>query len=638
MVVLTVSCETLFAQTSGSPSSRSSTIQYNFSVRGKVVDADNHAQLEGARVELRTFTGVTVGTMYTRAGGNFEFLNVGVGSYDLIVQQAGYHMVTQRLDVVEAILGLSIELHPDSATASVKPGMPPVSAREHSIPRKARESMDKGLAMIDKKSNYRGSIKQFERAIQLYPQYYEAYTEIGIACMHTGDNPGAEQALRKAAELSQEQDADVLSWLATLLNDSQRFADAEPIARKALELDSSSWQANAELARSLLGLIRPADAEKSALAASKLQPENALLYLVLANVHSQLEDPSALLEDLTNYLRLVPTGPVADKAREQQKQLQDKLRDSQQTSLAPAPKPSPTIAAGATNDGATEMPVALPSNFDDSPIVKSAALDHDPVLWPPPNVDAILPPVVPGVSCSLEKVLEGTRQRVKELLENVDRFTATEVVDYAEIGKDGRAARSLKYSFDYLAAFSIARDGDLRFEESRTEIGKGNPTPLPIRTVGLDVGAAVFHPLRVDDFEMTCEGLGQWHAKPAWQLRFEQRPDRQPRFQAVLSDGKWYDVKLKGRAWISPVSSQIEHIDFDLLEVIPPIRLRVEHLSVDYSAVEFPKRRIQLWLPQSASFYIDINGHRSLNRHQLSNYVLFAVDTNQEIQSPRESK
>jgi tetratricopeptide (TPR) repeat protein len=547
-------------------------------------------------------------------------------------------MVTQRLDVVQSILGLSVELHPNLTMTSATPGMPPVSARELSIPRMARESMDKGLALIDKKSDYRGSIKQFERAIKSYPEYYEAYTEIGIACMHTGNNPGAEQALRKAAELSREQDADVLSWLATLLNDSQRFADAEPIARKALELDSSSWQANAELARSLLGLIRPAEAEKSALAASKLQPENALLYLVLANVHSQLENPSAFLEDLTNYLRLAPTGPVADKAREQQKQLQDKLRDLQQTSVAPAPNPSSTIAADATNDGAAEMPVPLPSNFDDSPIVKSGEQKLDPVLWPPANVDASLPPVVSGVSCSLEKVLKGTRQRVQELLENVDRFTATEVVNYAEIGRDGRATRSLKYNFDYLASFSLARDGDLRFEESRTQIGKGNPTPLPIRTVGLAVGAAVFHPLRFDDFEITCEGLGQWHAKPAWLLRFEQRPDRQPRFQAVLSDGKWYDVKLKGRAWISPESSQIEHIDFDLLEAIPPIRLQTEHMSLDYSGVDFPNRKLQLWLPQSVSFYIDIGGHRFLNRHQLSNYILFAVDTSQDIQLPRQSK
>jgi tetratricopeptide (TPR) repeat protein len=135
----------------------------------------------------------------------------------------------------------------------------------------------------------------------------------------TGDTASAEPALRKAVELSREQYLDALCWLATLLNDSRRFTEAEPLARKALEQDSSSWQANAELARSLLGLNNPAEAKQRALAASKLQPDNSSLYLVLANVHSQLGDAPGLLEDLSKYLRLAPTGPMADKARAEQK-------------------------------------------------------------------------------------------------------------------------------------------------------------------------------------------------------------------------------------------------------------------------------------------------------------------------------
>jgi len=611
----------------------------HYSIRGKVLDPENHAQLEGARVELRSYEGAVVGSTLTRTGGDFEFRNLPSGRYDIVVQQAGYRTVTQRLEMTGSILGLSIELRPILAATSATPGLPPVSARELAIPRKAHEAMDKGLALIAKKSDYRGGIKQFEHAIQTYPGYYEAYTEIGIACMRTGNNAGAEEALRKAVELSQAQDVDALSWLATARNDSLHFAEAEPIARKALALDASAWQANAELARSLLGLGRPAEAEKSALAASKLQPENAVLYLVLANVHSRLGNPSALLEDLTNYLSFAPKGPMADRAREQQKQLQDELRAMQQTLPEPVRNPVPEISGPAPKDVVAETPpIAAEPNFDASPILNSGAQELKPVLWPPTNVDASVPPVASGVACPLEKVLKGTRQRVNELLENVDRFTATEAIDYDEIGKDGRSSRSLKYTFDYVADFSLGRDGDLRFDESRTQVGKTNPTPLPLRTVGLAVGAAVFHPLRVDDFQMTCEGLGQWHARPAWQLRFEQRPDKPPRFQAVFSDGRWYDVKLKGRAWISPESSQIEHIDFDLLEAIPPIRLQTEHMSLDYSAVDFPKRRIQLWLPQTVSFYIDVDGHRLVNHHQLTNYVLFAVDTNQQIQQPRQSK
>ena len=600
-----------------------------------MLDAEDHAQLDNVSVELRSYDGATVGTTFTRAAGDFEFLNVPHGNYEIIVQHGGYHTITQRLDVQGSILGLFLALHPDMTAATATPRPSSVSARELSIPRKAHDAMDKGLALMNEKSDYRGSIKQFGRAIQNYPEYYEAYTQLAVAHMHTGNNASAEQALRKALELSGEQYMDALSWLATLLNDTRRFIDAEPLARKGLELEPNSWQANAELARSLLGLHRPAEAEKNAQAASKLQPDNALLYLVLANVHSQLGNAPALLEDLSNYLRLAPTGPLADKVRAQQKQLQDQLRDAQQTLPPLTPK---SDSAQVAMDGVADTPPAAVSKFEDSSTWNSGGLEQKPVLWPPTSVDAALPPVVAGVSCPLEEVLKGARKRVQELLENVDRFTATEDVDSSEIGKDGRASRSLKYTFDYLGMVSLSRGGDLSFDESRQQIGKFNSTPIPIRTVGLAVGAAVFHPLRLDDFEMTCEGLGQWHDKPAWQLLFKQRSDKPPRFQAVLVDGNWFDVKLKGRTWISPETLQIEHIDFDLLEAIPQIRLQTEHMSIDYSGVDFPKRRLQLWLPQSVSFYIDIGGHRFLNRHQLSNYLLFAVDTSQEIKSPRGNK
>ena len=626
-------CAPLAAQTQKGPNT-TTTRTPTFSVRGKVMDAEERAQIEGARVELRSFTGATIGAMLTRAAGDFEFLNLTAGFYDITAQQAGYHTVTLRLGVNDSVFGLTIDLHPDISTRTVTPGPSSVSARELSVPRKAREAMDKGLVLMNEKSNYLASVKQFERAIQAYPEYYEAYTQIGIAYLHRGDYVSAEPALRKAMELSGFHYVDALFLMATLLNNTRRFVDAEAVSRGALEMDSDCWQANLELARSLLGLNRPAEAEKNALAASKSQPDNAMVYLILANVHSQVENAPALLEDLNNYLRLAPIGPMADQARAQQKQLQDELRETPHALPIATPDTSLAVSREATNKVAPDTPNVAISVPEDSPAVKFAENERKPVLWPPTNVDADVPPVAPGLSCPLQVVLKGARKRVQELLENVDRFTATEVIDFDEIGQDGRALRSLKYTFDYLAAVSLSRDGDLRFEESRKETGKINPTPIPIRTVGLAVGAAVFHPLRFDDFKTTCEGLGQWHGKPAWQLRFEQRPDKPPRFQAVFDNDHWYDVKLKGRVWVSPESSQIEHIDFDLLEAIEPIRLQTEHMSIDYRAVAFPKRKLQLWLPESVSFYIDVGGRRFLNRHELSDYVLFSVDTDQQIKAP----
>jgi tetratricopeptide (TPR) repeat protein len=136
--------------------------------------------------------------------------------------------------------------------------------------------------------------------------------------------------------VSKEKYADAFFWLASMRSDQQNFADAEPLARKSVELNPNSWQANSELARALIGLNRPAEAEKSAQAALKLRPDNALLYLILANAHTQLQNSQALLDDLNNYLKLAPKGQFAEQARQQQKELQQALGDAQATPAATA--------------------------------------------------------------------------------------------------------------------------------------------------------------------------------------------------------------------------------------------------------------------------------------------------------------
>ena len=169
------------------------------------------------------------------------------------------------------------------------------------------------------------------------------------------------------------------------------------------------------------------------MAAAKLQPDNAFLYLVLANIHSQLENGPALLEDLNNYLRLAPTGPIADKARAQQKQLQDELAKLKQ--MAPEQTPTAPEPVQTTKIETLDRSVA-DASVSDSPEINSPAKVLKPVLWPPTNVDAAVPPVSPDVTCPLPQVLKGARLRVQELLDNLDRFTATEVIDSSEIGID----------------------------------------------------------------------------------------------------------------------------------------------------------------------------------------------------------
>ena len=311
-----------------------------YTVSGSVSDADSHNRIDSVRVDLRAFTGGTVATTFTSGNGNFTFSNIASGNYQMVVEQTGYQPFMQEVDIEGPLYGLTIELRGKPVASNAVHGPATVSQRELSIPQKAHDSMQKGLELMYKKSDYSGSIKQFERATQAYPDYYEAYTQMGVAYLHMNNIADAEQSFRKSIDLSKGKYADSYFWLASMRSDQQNFAEAEPLARKSVEIDPTSWQANSELSRALIGLNRPAEAEKSAQAALKLRPDNALLYLILANAHTQLQNSQALLDDLDNYLKLAPNGQFANQARQQQKELRQALGDAQATpSASPSPNP-----------------------------------------------------------------------------------------------------------------------------------------------------------------------------------------------------------------------------------------------------------------------------------------------------------
>jgi Tfp pilus assembly protein PilF len=304
------------------------------SLRGWVAEVESHSRIEGVRIELHATTGVIVGETFTRGNGDFEFDNVPTGTYNLIVETLGYQTVSQQVQVSDGPdWGIAVELRrPIEAAAQLHQGSM-ISVRELSIPQKARDAMEKGMAIIYKKSDYQGSIKQFQRAIQAYPFYYEAYAYMGMAYEKLGDASTSEQALRKSVELSEGHYLNALCLLAALLSDSGRFADAEPIARNAVDLDANSWQANSALGSALLGLNRNKEAEVNATAAVKLQPNNPMLRLILANVHIKLRSYLAVLDDLNVYLQLDPIGTLANQVRVKREEIQSAISPAQASTI-----------------------------------------------------------------------------------------------------------------------------------------------------------------------------------------------------------------------------------------------------------------------------------------------------------------
>ncbi len=112
-----------------------------------------------------------------------------------------------------------------SSAQSQQPGYA-VSVRELSIPPKALHAFEQGIELLAKK-DAAASLAHFQRAIQEYAGYFEAYDRMGAADLKLWRLPEAEQAFRKSIDVSGGQYAHPLLALGAILDDQEKFAEAE---------------------------------------------------------------------------------------------------------------------------------------------------------------------------------------------------------------------------------------------------------------------------------------------------------------------------------------------------------------------------------------------------------------------------
>ncbi len=241
-----------------------------------------------------------------------------------------------------------------------------------------------------------------------------------------------------------------------------------------------------------------------------------------------------------------------------------------------------------------------------------------------------------GAVCPAQQVIEGAGKTVKQLADDLARFDATEDIVHEDLDEFGKPVTKETRKFDYQVEINQFGDG-VAVQEYRNGVTDRGDLPGHIATLGLPGLAFVFHPALRTDFEMTCEGLGEWRGQATWLIYFRQRSDRAGRLQVFQFTDETDPVSLKGRAWVAAGTWQIVHLEADLMNAIPKIQLNGEHQSVDYGPVAFKRKHTELWLPSSADMYLDFRRHRYHRRHSFGNYKLFSVDSNQKIDLPKEA-
>ena len=150
--------------------------------------------------------------------------------------------------------------------------------------------------------------------------------------------------------------------------------------------------------------------------------------------------------------------------------------------------------------------------------------------------------------------------------------------------------------------------------------------------------ALIFHPAHLENFDFRCEGLTELEGSAAWQVHFEESADPNKAFTAIRIGGSVYLPKFKGRAWITISSYDVMRIETDLVAPIPNINLQREHQVINYAPVEFLKRHVRLWLPESTSLYFAYRGRQYERVHRFSQFQLFLVDSAEAVKEPSPAK
>jgi len=536
------------------------------------------------------------------------FTNVTYGEYEIEVSAVGFLSERRQLQVVNSWSPVSLKFTLKRDPAAINLDVPDMG-----ISAKARKEVKRGVSAL-KSNNLKEAEKQLGAAYKSDPSSSDVNFLLGYLCYEKSDYGRAAEYLGAATNINP-RNTQALTLLGRAGLQRKDYAAARSALERAVLEDGDNWQLHNLLADTYLhqgNYDRARDEAHVAIEKGKAQASPAELVLGEALVNLGQDKEGA--EALNRFLEEMPRHPMAGEVR-------GLIADIEEHAAHPA-------AAASAGAGPIKLIGVDPLQAVGPPVfsVKS---------WQPPGIDDIRLNVVAGMPCPTEKVIDESGKRVQELVEDVARFAAVEDLFHQRLDAYGLATRTETRKFDYVASISEPQPGFLSVDEFRGDKLGLTGYPDEISSTGFAALALVFHPHMRDNFEMKCEGLGDWRGQPTWLVRFEQRDDRPSRIHSYKVGTQVHPVKLKGRAWITADRFQIVRIEAELVSPMPEIQLLSEHQVVEYGPIPFARKNATLWLPKSAEIYFDFRRHRYYRRHSFDHYMLFAVDSYEKRKEPQ---
>jgi tetratricopeptide (TPR) repeat protein len=533
-----------------------------------------------------------------------------LGKYEIEVSAVGYLSEQKQIQAVGAYNTMWSEfaLHRDPTAINL-------NVADAAMPAKARKETKHAVSAL-KSGHLKDATKPLSEAYKLAPSNPDLNFLLGYLFYQQRDYVQAQTYLGTAATLSP-RNVQALTLLGRVKLIGEDYDGATLTLESAVAADSDYWMAHNLLADAYLRRKKYSQAREQAdLALVKGKAGGSAANLVLGQALVNLGKKEEGLRALRTFVQESPKNPVVADVQKLIADLEN--RDAGPTGDAgSATTKQPPLAGVDPLLGFPEQSLSLKA-------------------WQPPGIDEIKPSVVPGVSCPYETVIERSGNRVQELVNDVSRIAAIEHLLHERMDEMGNPTTREKRDYNYVTSIS-QEQGRLQVDDYRSDHLGFADFPDEIGSSGFSALALVFHESMRNNFEMTCEGLGDWRGQASWLVRFQQRGDRPVRFHDYRVGGETFSLALKGRAWITADKFQIVRIESELVSSMPRIQLRSEHQVVEYGPVSFKIKgeKLELWLPRSAEIYLDFRKHRYFRRHSFDHYMLFAVNTEEKPNAPK---
>ena len=526
------------------------------------------------------------------------FCSIDFGDYEIEASAVGY-LAEHKEWHLSGVTGgvperqLQLVMHKDPTAVEL-------NAPDEAIPASARKDAKRAVVAL-RSANLKDAQKRLDKAFKLAPANAQINFLYGYLYLQQRDFDKAETYLNRAVTLDPRR-AQALTLLGRVQLEHQEYEIARKTLEQAVATNSSYWMAHYLLGDAYLKQKEYEKArEQAQLAIDTSRGEGNIAQLVLGQALADVGRDQEGIQALKIFVQTNPSNTAIPQVKALITEIEKR-------------------AAGLTSTEGTEPDTDLALAASAPSLPESA--------WGPPGVDELKPPVAPGVTCPYQQVMEGSGERVKQLVDNITKFAAVEDMLHEQLDKTGNPFTKETRKFTYVASITEEQPGFLQTDEYRNLRYGITDLPDHIVTSGSMTLALIFHPDMRDNFEMSCEGLGDWHGQSAWLVHFRQRDDKPNRFAEYYVGSQHYPMNMKGRAWITTDNLQIVRVDAELVKPLP--QLAVQHQIAEYGPVHFQKKNLDLWLPQNVDIFLEMNRHYYYRRHSYDHYQLFSTDATEK--------